>query len=62
MFNGVVLLFFMFVMWLIMYDVYVYFEDEDVIFNDILLLSKYVDEGLDGYCDYLSKYLDCELV
>lgn len=60
--NGVALLLSMFVMWPIMHDAYVYFEDEDVTFNDISSLSKHVDEGLDGYRDYLIKYSDRELV
>ncbi|EBG3496993.1 SPI-1 type III secretion system export apparatus protein SpaP [Salmonella enterica] len=60
--NGVALLLSMFVMWPIMHDAYVYFEDEDVTFNDISSLSKQVDEGLDGYRDYLIKYSDRELV
>lgn len=60
--NGVALLLSMFVMWPIMHDAYVYFEDEDVTFNDISSLSKHVDEGTDGYRDYLIKYSDRELV
>ncbi|EAQ4292112.1 SPI-1 type III secretion system export apparatus protein SpaP [Salmonella enterica] len=60
--NGVALLLSMFVMWPIMHDAYVYFEDEDVTFNDISSLSKHVDESLDGYRDYLIKYSDRELV
>ncbi|EMD8214097.1 SPI-1 type III secretion system export apparatus protein SpaP [Salmonella enterica] len=60
--NGVALLLSMFVMWPIMHDAYVYFEDEDVTFNDISSLSKHVDEDLDGYRDYLIKYSDRELV
>lgn len=60
--NGVALLLSMFVMWPIMQDAYIYFQDEKVSVTDISSFSNHVDEGLDGYRDYLIKYSDKELV
>ncbi|HHE6471135.1 TPA: EscR/YscR/HrcR family type III secretion system export apparatus protein [Providencia rettgeri] len=60
--NGIALLLSLFVMLPITQDAYDYYNDENVNFNDATSVSQFVDNGLEGYREYLTKYSDKELV
>lgn len=60
--NGIALLLSLFVMLPITQEAYDYYNDENVSFNDATSVSQFVDNGLDGYREYLTKYSDQELV
>lgn len=60
--NGIALLLSLFVMLPITQDAYDYYSDENVNFNDATSVSQFVDNGLEGYREYLTKYSDKELV
>lgn len=60
--NGIALLLSLFVMLPIIQDAYDYYNDENVNFNDATSVSQFVDNGLEGYREYLTKYSDKELV
>ncbi|CAG9435527.1 TPA: EscR/YscR/HrcR family type III secretion system export apparatus protein [Providencia alcalifaciens] len=60
--NGIALLLSLFVMLPITQEAYDYYNDENVNFNDATSVSQFVDNGLVGYREYLTKYSDKELV
>ncbi|KVP30320.1 EscR/YscR/HrcR family type III secretion system export apparatus protein [Burkholderia ubonensis] len=60
--NGIALMLSMFVMLPVAKDVYSYYQEEQVSFTSVSALSSFVDNGLDGYRDYLRKYSDTELI
>lgn len=60
--NGIALLLSLFVMLPITQEAYDYYNDENLSFNDATSVSQFVDNGLDGYREYLTKYSDQELV
>ncbi|KVT72955.1 EscR/YscR/HrcR family type III secretion system export apparatus protein [Burkholderia ubonensis] len=60
--NGIALMLSVFVMLPAAKDVYSYYQEEQVSFTSVSALSSFVDNGLDGYRDYLRKYSDPELV
>ncbi|KVP02864.1 EscR/YscR/HrcR family type III secretion system export apparatus protein [Burkholderia ubonensis] len=60
--NGIALMLSMFVMLPIAKDAYSYYQDEQVSFTSVSALRSFVDNGLNGYRDYLRKYSDPELV
>ncbi|WP_175743439.1 EscR/YscR/HrcR family type III secretion system export apparatus protein [Burkholderia ambifaria] len=60
--NGIALMLSMFVMLPVAKDMYDYYQEEQVSFTNVSALSSFVDNGLDGYRDYLRKYSDPELV
>lgn len=60
--NGIALLLSIFVMMPVVKQGYDYAQEEQVSFTSVTALSSFVDNGLDSYRDYLSKYSDPELV
>ncbi|POB00612.1 EscR/YscR/HrcR family type III secretion system export apparatus protein [Chromobacterium sinusclupearum] len=60
--NGIALMLSMFVMLPIAQQGYSYYQEEQVSFTSVSAVSGFVDNGLDGYRDYLRKYSDPELV
>lgn len=60
--NGIALLLSIFVMMPVVKQGYDYTQEEQVSFTSVSALSSFVDNGLDGYRDYLRKYSDPELV
>lgn len=60
--NGIALLLSMFVMMPVAKQVYDYTQEEQISFTSVSALSNFIDNGLDSYRDYLSKYADPELV
>lgn len=60
--NGISLLLSIFVMMPVVKQGYDYAQEEQISFTSVSALSSFVDNGLDGYRDYLQKYSDQELV
>lgn len=60
--NGIALLLSIFVMMPVVKQSYDYAQEEQLSFTNIASLNSFVDNGLDGYRDYLRKYSDPELV
>lgn len=60
--NGIALLLSVFVMMPVVKQGYDYAQEEQISFTNVSALSSFVDNGLDSYRDYLSKYSDPELV
>jgi len=60
--NGIALLLSIFVMMPVVKQGYDYAQEEQISFTSVSALSSFVDNGLDSYRDYLSKYSDPELV
>ncbi|PRP70983.1 EscR/YscR/HrcR family type III secretion system export apparatus protein [Chromobacterium amazonense] len=60
--NGIALMLSMFVMMPVAQQVYSYYQEEQVSFSSVPALAGFVENGLDGYHDYLRKYSDPELV
>ena len=59
--NGVALLLSAFVMMPIAKQGYTYYQQENTSLNSVAAVSQFVDQGLDGYRDYLKRYADPEL-
>lgn len=60
--NGISLLLSIFVMMPVVKQGYDYAQEEQISFTSVSALSSFVDNGLDGYRDYLHKYSDPELM
>lgn len=60
--NGIALMLSMFVMMPVAQQAYSYYQEEQVSFSSVPALAGFVENGLDGYRDYLRKYSDPELV
>ncbi|HID7510675.1 TPA: EscR/YscR/HrcR family type III secretion system export apparatus protein [Enterobacter hormaechei] len=60
--NGISLLLSIFVMMPVVKQGYDYAREEQISFTSVSALSSFVDNGLDGYRDYLRKYSDPDLV
>lgn len=61
-FNGVVLLLLMFVMMLVGKEIYYNSQNENFLFNNVVLVVNFVEIGMSGYKLYLIKYFELELV
>lgn len=59
--NGVALLLSMFVMMPVVQGIYTHSQEENVSFSDVSSIVNFVDTGLDGYRNYLTKYADPKL-
>lgn len=59
--NGVALLLSMFVMMPVAQGIYTHSQEENVSFSDVSSIVNFVDTGLDGYRNYLTKYADPKL-
>ncbi|TFZ48682.1 EscR/YscR/HrcR family type III secretion system export apparatus protein [Serratia proteamaculans] len=60
--NGIALLLSVFVMIPVVQQGYDYVEEQQISFTSVSAVTHFVDNGLDGYRDYLRKYSDPELV
>lgn len=59
--NGVALLLSMFVMMPVAQGIYTHSQEENVSFSDVSSIVSFVNTGLDGYRNYLTKYADPKL-
>ncbi|WP_279205320.1 EscR/YscR/HrcR family type III secretion system export apparatus protein [Obesumbacterium proteus] len=60
--NGIALMLSVFVMMPVAKQGYDYIQEEQLSFTSVSALNSFLDNGLDGYRDYLIKYSDPELV
>lgn len=60
--NGIALLLSVFVMMPVVQQGYEYAQEEKISFTSVSSVTSFVDNGLDGYREYLLKYSDPELV